>query len=109
MTKEERVLGDCVLHEDVLRRLGWLEVKVEDLERCTSVQAVVDAEIARDIKALSSEVKILRTETLATIKEHTEQIWNLINRGVKIIIGLVVIITVLAGVRVGPDIIKMLM
>lgn len=105
---DEQYDGNCPNHADVLRRVRALEYRVTDLEKKATSREVCDAETKIEIKNLSNEFASLKTDVLSTVKDHTDKTWGLINRGIKVIIALIIVILVVVGIKVGPDLIKLL-
>lgn len=100
--------GNCGNHEDVLRRVRALEYQVVDLNKKMQAGEVCDAETKADIKNLSKDFESLKVDILGTVREHTDKTWKLIDKGLKIIIVLVIFILAIVGVKVGPEILKFL-
>jgi septal ring factor EnvC (AmiA/AmiB activator) len=94
--------------QDLIRRIDTLEKKVTELEDKVNQQEIVDAEIKGEIKSLSREFESVKTEVLQLVKDHTDRTWKLVDKSWKIIVTLVSIILVVAGVKISPDLLRML-
>lgn len=90
--------------KDLCRRVNDLETKYDELNDKISKQDVVDAELKKDIVRISGEVKTMKTDVLTILNKHTDKTWSLIERCVKVIVLLIAIVTIMAGVKLAPEI-----
>ena len=94
-------------HQDVLRRIKCVEDRLTKLEDRVNTQEVVDMEVRGEIVALHKEFTNLKIDVISTLKDHTDRTWGLMNKMGKVIIILIIIITIFAGIRLGPEILKL--
>jgi len=93
-------------HKDVLRRLKAIEDRLTVLEKEVSEHGKTDITVSAEIKSLQKEFDTLRIDVLDTVKGHTDKTWKLIDRMLKIIVGLIIATLVIAGVARGPEVVK---
>ncbi len=100
----------CGNHIDVARRIMCIEEDVKELR--DAVQDIrlehknfdtIDLKIDNVEKGFSN----LREELTQIISVNTDRTWQLIYKGVKVIIALVACIIILAGVKLTPEIMKL--
>lgn len=96
-------------HDDVLRRLQTIESRLDRVEIKVTDHSISDAEIKADIKSMRLDFAALKTDVLETLEKHTSNSWSLINKGMKIIIGLILVILLIAGFKIAPELLKSLL
>lgn len=92
-------------HTDILRRLKCVEERLDKVEDRVSAQEVVDVGIKTDVKAMRNEFSLLRDDVLKVVSNHTDETWKLMNKGLKLIIVLIIVIVSLAGIKMLPELI----
>lgn len=101
----------CVGHLDVSRRIGCIEEDVKELKIAVQNIKLENKNfdtIELKIDNVEEGFKSLKKELTQIVSANTEKTWQLIYKGVKIIIALVVCIIVLSGVKLTPEILKLL-
>lgn len=81
--------------DDMLRRVGKLEMRVDKLEEKVNKQDVVDEKIKGELKALRNEFSQLKYTIVTHISDFTQKVW-------KLIFVLVTIIALLSGIKSIP-------
>ena len=93
---------------ELVRRVSSVEDRIEKLEGKVEKMNVVDVEVKSDIKSLKAEFSNVKNDVLATLQDHNEKTWKLMDKLGKIIVILLIVILLLVGVKIAPEIIKLL-
>lgn len=94
---------------NVIRRIEKIEVKMERMEEELNRQGRTDAVMHAEFKSLREDFNSLKSDVLLTIKENTDRTWNLINKCLRIIMVLISVVVAVAGIKLGPEILKALL
>lgn len=98
---------DMPLPPEVIKRLDDMDTRLDKLEKALQEQELADVRFEEQFKSMKQEFVNLREDVLITVREHSSQTWKLINKGLKIIIILVVVIVTLAGVKLSSDLLTL--
>ena len=104
----EDVSQNKVSMGELVRRVSSVEDRIEKLEGKVEKMNVVDVEVKSDIKSLRAEFSNVKNDVLATLQDHNEKTWKLMDKLGKIIVILLIVILLLVGVKITPEIIKLL-
>lgn len=104
----EDVSQNKVSMGELVRRVSSVEDRIEKLEGKVEKMNVVDVEVKSDIKSLKAEFSNVKNDVLATLQDHNEKTWKLMDKLGKIIVILLIVILLLVGVKITPEIIKLL-
>lgn len=98
-------MGD---QDEAIRRIEGVEKRLDKIEQEITEQSKTDLMLKSELQAVRSEFFSMKEDVLSTIRDHTNKTWSLIEKGGKIIIWLIIVIVALAGLKLGPEIIKSL-
>jgi len=93
---------------ELVRRVSSVEDRIEKLEGKVEKMNVVDVEVKSDIKGLRAEFSNVKNDVLATLQDHNEKTWKLMDKLGKIIVVLLIVILLLVGIKIAPEILKLL-
>lgn len=93
---------------ELVRRVSSVEDRIEKLEGKVKKMNVVDVEVKSDIKSLRAEFSNVKNDVLATLQDHNEKTWKLMDKLGKIIVVLLIVILLLVGIKIAPEILKLL-
>lgn len=93
---------------ELVRRVSSVEDRIEKLEGKVKKMNVVDVEVKSDIKSLRTEFSNVKNDVLATLQDHNEKTWKLMDKLGKIIVVLLIAILLLVGIKIAPEILKLL-
>ena len=93
---------------ELVQRVSSVEVRIEKLEGKVEKMNVVDMEVKSDIKSLRTEFSNVKNDVLATLQDHNEKTWKLMDKLGKIIVVLLIVILALVGIKIAPEIMKLL-
>lgn len=93
---------------DIKYRVENLEKEVKRMNDTISDHGIVDATMAANFKSLETQFIDIKQDVISTLNQHSQRTWDLINKGIKVICVLVGIVCTLAGVKLLPEIIKLL-
>lgn len=99
---------DSQTEKDILRRLTIVENEIKTLEEKIIQCGINDATITAELQSLRNDFNSLKADVLMTIKDHTDRTWKLIERSWKMIVVLISVIILMVGVKIGPEILKLL-
>lgn len=98
-------MGD---QDEAIRRIEGVEKRLDKIEQEITEQSKTDLMLKSELQAVRSEFFSMKEDVLSTIRDHTNKTWSLIEKGGKIIMWLIIVIVALAGLKLGPEIIKSL-
>jgi len=93
---------------ELVRRVSNVEDRIEKLEGKVEKLNAVDVEVKSDIKSLKTEFSNVKNDVLATLQGHNEKTWKLMDKLGKIIVVLLIAILLLVGIKIAPEILKLL-
>ena len=93
---------------ELVRRVSNVEDRIEKLEGKVEKINVVDVGVKSDIKSLKTEFSNVKNDVLATLQDHNEKTWKLTDKLGKIIVVLLIAILLLVGIKIAPEILKLL-
>lgn len=94
--------------EATLNSLKKVEDRLEQLEKAMHEKDVAAAITEQQIQGLKQDFADLKCDVLTALKLQNERTFGLIEKGIKIIIGLIVFIMLLSGVKIMPELLKLL-
>lgn len=112
-------INNCANHEDVLRRVEKIEEdnkeKFRQIEE--AINGLVTCGAERDVRiegikglvqSIDSKLLDFKSEVVSIVSENTKNTWGLINHSIKIIMVLVLIIVTFSGVKMYPELFKII-
>lgn len=93
---------------ELSQKVAKLEGEVVEIHKKLNEQGITDVKITENIKALESQVINIKQDVIKTLDDHSKKTWELIDKGIKVICVLVSVISIMAGVKLLPDIFKIL-
>lgn len=88
--------------------LNHLSSKVDVIEEKGDQSATDVLLIKKDIKSMCKDMGDLKADVFTVVAEQTNKTWDLINKGGKLLFALIAIIVIMAGVKLLPEILQML-
>ena len=93
---------------ELVRRVSSVEDRIEKLEGKVEKMNVVDVGVKSDIKSLRTEFSNVKNDVLTTLQDHNEKTWKLMDKLGKIVVVLLIAILALVGIKIAPEIMKLL-
>lgn len=85
--------------DELLQRVLSLEGEMKQMKDALHEQDKADMQLAHKVDSLAQEVSTVRLDVVAVIQEHNQKMWRLV-------MVLVTAVTLLAGLKLGPDIMQ---
>lgn len=95
-------------YKELSQKVERLEKQVYEIKTTLEKQGIADVRLEEKLRGLEHQVISIKQDVISTLNEHSAKTWDLINKGIKVICILVGIICLMAGVKLLPDILKLL-
>jgi hypothetical protein len=93
--------------DNIQEQINKVQEQVDGISKTVVDQNMDISKIYTEVSKLGEQVVCIKQDVIATISSQTNKIWELVNKGMKIIIALIVIICSAAGIKLLPEILNM--
>ena len=90
------------------QKIESLEDEIKKIHTTLHEYEMVDVKLTQSIQSLEAQLLGIKQDVIKTVEDNSRRTWELINKGIKIIIILVSFICLLAGIKIAPDLLKAL-
>ena len=94
--------------EQLSSKINNMESDIQDIKEHLYNSDIDKAQLKEKFTSLETQFIDVKQDIVNTINKHNEQIWKLVQTGVKVICVLVGVICTISGVKALPDIISFL-
>lgn len=95
-------------YRELSQKVSRLEKQVDEIKKTVDQHGITDVKLEQKLQGLEHQVLSIKQDVITTLNEHSQKTWELINKGIKVICVLVAVICLMAGVKLLPDIFKVL-
>ncbi len=95
-------------YKQLSEKVDNLEKQVDEIKETLNGHSLADARFDEQLKSIRTQVLDIKQDVINTLNEHSEKTWKLIEKGTRVICALVAIICTMAGVKLLPDVLKIL-
>lgn len=89
-------------------KVSTLEKQVNEIKTTLNKHDANDIRLEEKLQGLEHQVESIKHDVITTLNEHSQQTWQLIHQGIRVICILVGVICAMAGVKLLPEIFKLL-
>lgn len=85
------------------KKIANLEDEIKKIHTTLHEYGKADVRLEETLKSLELQLISIKQDVVATVQDNSQKTWELIHKGIKIIIALVAIICLMAGVKLLPE------
>lgn len=94
--------------KELAKKVDKLESQVDEIKDTLDEHSLTDVRLEEQLKGIKTEFLNIKQDVITTLNDHSQKTWKLIDKGIKIICILVGIICTMAGVKLLPEVLKIL-
>lgn len=90
--------------DEITRRLEQLEEDVRQLKNSIHQQEITDNNLLAEVKSLNKEFENLKETLIESLERSNKESWKITMTFLRCIIGLLLFIAAIVGIKVSPEI-----